>query len=132
VSAELQGVKVLVVDDDFRNLFAMTALFERCNAEVTVAESGHDAIVALEERGDIDLVLMDIMMPGMDGYTAIRAIRRMDQFHSLPIIAVTGKVIPGERERCLGAGADDFVKKPVDVAELLASIQPWLPTKSPS
>ena len=83
------------------------------------AESGPDAIDALERNPDIDLVLMDIMMPVMDGYTAIRKIRGHDQFKSIPIIAVTGKVVPGERERCLDAGANDYVPKPVNTAELL-------------
>ncbi len=127
ISADLAGVNVLVVDDDFRNLFAMTALFERCHANVTVAESGHNAIVALQQESDFDVILMDIMMPIMDGYTVIRTIRNMDRFASIPIIAVTGKVIPGERERCMAAGANDFVAKPVDVADLLATIRPWVP-----
>ena len=128
LSADLEGLKVLVVDDDFRNLFAMTALFERCLADVTIAESGHDALVVLEQEPDCDIILMDIMMPIMDGYATIGAIRKMDRFQSLPIIAVTGKVIPGERARCLKAGANDFVTKPVDAEELLAVLRPWLPT----
>ncbi len=121
------GTKVLVVDDDFRNIFAMTALLERANATVMVAESGHDALAILERVGDIDIVLMDIMMPVMDGYATIRAIRALDGFKALPIVALTGKVIPGERQRCLDAGANDFVPKPVDTAELITVIQPWLP-----
>jgi signal transduction histidine kinase/HAMP domain-containing protein/ActR/RegA family two-component response regulator len=122
------GLKVLVVDDDFRNIFAMTALLERGHAEVTVAESGAEAIAALERLRDIDLVLMDIMMPGMDGYATMRAIRSEERFETLPIIAVTGKVVAGERQRCLDAGADDYVPKPVDTLELLTAIGPWLPT----
>jgi signal transduction histidine kinase/ActR/RegA family two-component response regulator/HAMP domain-containing protein len=122
----LEGTKVLVVDDDFRNVFALTALLERAQATVTTAESGPDAIDALERNPDIDLVLMDIMMPVMDGYTAIRKIRGHDQFKSIPVIAVTGKVVAGERERCLDAGANDYVPKPVNTAELLAAIGPWL------
>jgi CheY-like chemotaxis protein len=77
---------------------------------------------------DIDIVLMDIMMPGMDGYAAMRAIRALDQFKSLPIVAVTGKVVGGERQRCIDAGANGYVPKPVDTVELLAAIGPWLPT----
>jgi len=123
---DFDGAKVLVVDDDFRNIFAMTALLERGHAVVAVAESGLDAIAQLEGHPDIDIVLMDIMMPIMDGYAAIRAIRAMRQFDGLPIIAVTGKVIPGERERCLEAGANDFIPKPVDTSELLAVLRPWL------
>ena len=116
---------ILVVDDDFRNLFAMTALLERLGARVAVAESGQGAIATLDVE-PIDLVLMDIMMPSMDGYDTIRAIRMQDRFTSLPIIAVTGKVIPGERQRCIDAGANDFVPKPVDTIELLAALHPWL------
>jgi signal transduction histidine kinase/CheY-like chemotaxis protein/HAMP domain-containing protein len=127
-----EGTKALVVDDDFRNVFALTALLERGQAEVTVAENGPDAIATVKRMPDIDLVLMDIMMPGMDGYAAIRAIRALDGCTSLPIIAVTGKVVPGERQRCIDAGANDYVPKPVDTAELLAAIGPWLPTTARS
>jgi signal transduction histidine kinase/HAMP domain-containing protein/ActR/RegA family two-component response regulator len=129
---DLDGTRVLVVDDDFRNIFAMTALLERGHATVTVAESGHDAIAILERTSDIDIVLMDIMMPIMDGYATIRAIRSYDRYRSLPIVAVTGKVMPGERQRCLDAGANDFVPKPVDTAELLAVLRPWLPSTQPT
>jgi CheY-like chemotaxis protein/two-component sensor histidine kinase len=118
----LAGVKVLVVDDDFRNCFALTALLERGKAEVTVAESGADALAALESKHDIAFVLMDIMMPVMDGYDTMRAIRKIDRLASLPIVAVTCKVVPGERERCLEAGADAYVPKPVDTDELIAAI----------
>jgi CheY-like chemotaxis protein len=124
--APLAGTKVLVVDDDYRNLFAMKALLERTKAAVNIAESGPDAIVALERTRDIDIVLMDIMMPVMDGYEVIRKIRTDVQFKSLPIIAVTGKVVAGERERCLDAGANDYVPKPVNTAELVNAIRPWL------
>jgi signal transduction histidine kinase len=120
------GMKVLVVDDDFRNIFALTALLERGDADVTAAGSGAEAIAVLKRRRDFDLVLMDIMMPAMDGYEAIRAIRAMAEFATLPILAVTGKVVGGERERCLAAGANDYVPKPVDTVELLAAIGPWL------
>jgi signal transduction histidine kinase/CheY-like chemotaxis protein/HAMP domain-containing protein len=125
---DFAGTKVLVVDDDFRNIFAMTALLERANATVLVAESGYDALSILERTGDIDIVLMDIMMPVMDGYATIRAIRALEAFKALPIVALTGKVMPGERQRCLDAGANDFVHKPVDLAELIAALQPWLST----
>ena len=116
-----------MVDDDFRNVFALTALLERGHADVTVAESGVEALAALERAPDIDLVLMDIMMPGMDGYTTIRAIRAIDRFESLPIIAVSGKVVLGESQRCIDAGANDYVPKPVDTGELVAAISRWLP-----
>jgi hypothetical protein len=128
----LEGAKVLVVDDDFRNIFALTALLERAHAVVISAESGPDGIAALERNADVDVVLMDIMMPGMDGYTAIRAIRAHGDFKSLPIIAVTGKVVAGERERCLDAGANGYIPKPVNTDELLSSIGPWLPADTES
>jgi signal transduction histidine kinase/CheY-like chemotaxis protein/HAMP domain-containing protein len=128
------GTKILVVDDDFRNVFALSALLERGDAVVRVAEGGVQALEALNDSPDVDLVLMDIMMPGMDGYATIRAIRELEAFQSLPIIAVTGKVVFGERERCLAAGANDYVPKPVDTVELIAAIGPWLskPELSPA
>jgi CheY-like chemotaxis protein len=129
---DLAGVTVLVVDDDFRNIFAMTALLERGKAVVVVAESGLAALDVLERTPNIDLVLMDIMMPVMDGYATIAAIRAIPRFGLLPIVAVTGKVMPGERQRCLDAGANDFVPKPVDTAELLSVLSPWLPKVVPA
>ena len=125
------GLEILVVDDDFRNLFAMTALLESGSAQVTVAESGAGALAALRRQPGIDIVLMDIMMPVMDGYETIRAIRALEQFGSLPIIAVTGKAVAGERERCIEAGANDYITKPVDTADLLEALHPWLPTSTP-
>jgi CheY-like chemotaxis protein len=123
---DLGGKRVLVVDDDFRNVFAMTALLERAHGDVTVAESGAEAIAILERSPGIDIVLMDIMMPVMDGYAAIRAIRADDALKAVPIIAVTGKVMPGERQRCIDAGANDFVPKPTNTLELMAVMAPWL------
>jgi signal transduction histidine kinase/CheY-like chemotaxis protein/HAMP domain-containing protein len=123
---DFDGAKVLVVDDDFRNIFALTALLERGNAIVTVAESGQDALDLLARMPSVDIVLMDIMMPIMDGYATIRAIRADPRFETLPIVAVTGKVMPGERQRCLDAGADDFIPKPIDTAELVGVLRPWL------
>ncbi|MEA2462201.1 MAG: hypothetical protein QOH90_2378, partial [Actinomycetota bacterium] len=122
------GAKVFVVDDDFRNVFAMKALLERGGATVTFAESGSDAVAMLTDRPPVDIVLMDIMMPGMDGYATIRAIRKLEHCKDLPIVAVTGKVMAGERQRCIDAGANDYVPKPVDTGELVAAISPWLPT----
>jgi signal transduction histidine kinase/HAMP domain-containing protein/ActR/RegA family two-component response regulator len=126
----IAGVKILLVDDDFRNIFALSALLERGHAEVVVAESGLDAIATLERTPDIEIVLMDLMMPVMDGYETMVAIRAIDRFKNLPIIAVTGKVVPGERQRCIDAGADDYVPKPVDTAELLAALRPYLTAPS--
>jgi CheY-like chemotaxis protein len=104
----------------------MTALLERGHATVFAAESGAEGIAILEETPDIDIVLMDIMMPGMDGYSTMRAIRSRARFKKVPIIAVTGKVVPNERRRCLEAGANDYVPKPVDTAGLLAALTPWM------
>jgi CheY-like chemotaxis protein len=115
-----------VVDDDFRNIFAMTALLERAKATVVVAESGFDALAILERAGDIDIVLMDIMMPSMDGYTTIQEIRKQARFEQLPIIALTAKAMPGDRERCLEAGANDYASKPVDVDQLVAAMRALL------
>jgi CheY-like chemotaxis protein len=124
----IAGVRILVVDDDIRNIYAMAALLERGHADVTVVESGAEAIATLKGGTEVDLVLMDIMMPIMDGYDTIRAIRAMDHLKTLPVIAVTGKAMAGERQRCLDAGATDYVPKPVDTAELFAALRPWLPT----
>ena len=126
----IDGLRILLVDDDFRNIFSLSALLERGHADVTVAESGAEAIAALERLPDMDIVLMDILMPVMDGYETIRAIRLIDRFKSLPIIAVTAKATAGERQRCIDAGADDYVPKPVDAGELLAALRPWLPTSA--
>ena len=119
---------MLVVDDDPRNIFAMTVLLEQGRAVVSEADSGQAALAMLEAGSDIDIVLMDIMMPVMDGYDAIRAIRGMERFAALPIIAVTGKTADGERQRCIDAGANDYVRKPVTTAQIYAALKPWLPT----
>ncbi|MCU1452829.1 MAG: hypothetical protein JWN46_975 [Acidimicrobiales bacterium] len=131
-SNDFEGTEILLVDDDFRNIFALTALLERGHASVSVAESGADAIAILERTPTIDIVLMDIMMPIMDGYDTIRAIRRLEQYTTLPIIAVTGKVVDGERERCIEAGANDYLSKPVEIADLIAVLKPWLPSAAPA
>jgi CheY-like chemotaxis protein len=124
----LPGATVLIVDDDFRNRFALTALLERGMLNVVEADGGQVAIDLLSERSDIDIVLMDIMMPGMDGYETMAAIRAMPAHTGIPIIAVTGKVVGGERERCLAAGASDYIPKPVDTAELMEAVSLWLPS----
>jgi signal transduction histidine kinase/HAMP domain-containing protein/ActR/RegA family two-component response regulator len=123
------GTTVLVVDDDFRNIFALTALLERGDLTVVPAQSGAEALRILQGRADIDIVLMDIMMPGMNGYEAMAAIRALPALAELPIIAVTGKVVGGERDRCLAAGASDYIPKPVDTAELLAALRRWFPAR---
>ena len=129
---EAAGSTVLIVDDDFRNIFALTALLERGKIIVVAAESGTAALEILDERTDIDLVLMDIMMPGMSGYETMEAIRLLPSRATLPIIAVTGKAENGERARCLAAGASDYIPKPVDSAELLASLRQWFPATPPT
>jgi CheY-like chemotaxis protein len=122
----LQGKKVLVVDDDIRNIFAMTSLLERHGMEVVAAENGKDALEILGEGRQIDVVLMDIMMPEMDGYDTMRAIRRMQQFQALPIIALTAKAMKGDREKCIEAGASDYISKPVDTDQLLSLLRVWV------
>jgi signal transduction histidine kinase/CheY-like chemotaxis protein len=122
----LAGRKVLVVDDDIRNIFALTSVLERHNMVVVPAETGREAIDALQPRPDIDVVLMDIMMPEMDGMDTMRAIRQRPQFKSLPIIAVTAKAMKGDREKCIEAGAWDYLSKPVDTEQMLAVLRGWL------
>jgi signal transduction histidine kinase/HAMP domain-containing protein/ActR/RegA family two-component response regulator len=126
------GVVALVVDDDFRNIFALTALLERGKISVVSAESGAQALSMLAERPDIDLILMDIMMPGMDGYEVMTEVRKLPDWADVPIIAVTGKVVGSERERCIEAGASDYIPKPIDSGELLDAIATWLPARPPA
>jgi CheY-like chemotaxis protein len=124
--ALLAGKKVLVVDDDIRNIFAMTSLLERHGMEVITAENGRDAVETMEKGMRIDAVLMDIMMPEMDGYDTMRAIRRMPQYQALPIIALTAKAMKGDREKCIEAGASDYISKPVDTDQLLSLLRVWV------
>jgi HAMP domain-containing protein/signal transduction histidine kinase/CheY-like chemotaxis protein len=122
----LAGKKILVVDDDIRNIFAMTSILEPHNVNVLSAETGKAAIEALQKNADIDAVLMDIMMPDMDGYDTMRAIRKLGKFRSLPIIALTAKAMKGDREKCIEAGASDYISKPVDSEQLMALLRVWL------
>jgi len=122
----LANKKVLVVDDDVRNLFALTTAFERYNINAITAESGHEAMDLLVENKDIDIVLMDIMMPEMDGYETTQKIRREHKNTSLPIIAVTAKAMKGDREKCIEAGASDYITKPVKIDQLLSLMRVWL------
>ena len=122
----LVGKKVLIVDDDIRNIFAMTTLLDAQGMNTVYAETGRGAIEMLGRTTDIDVVLMDIMMPEMDGYDTMRAIRAESRFHALPIIAVTAKAMKGDREKCLEAGANDYISKPVDPEQLLAMLRVWL------
>jgi CheY-like chemotaxis protein len=123
----LTGKNVLVVDDDVRNLFALTTVFERYNINVITAESGKEAIsIIREDNPKIDMVLMDIMMPEMDGFEATMAIRKMNNYNKLPIIALTAKAMKGDREKCLEAGMSDYVSKPVNIDQLLSLMRVWL------
>jgi CheY-like chemotaxis protein len=122
----LRGARVMVVDDDVRNLFALISLLERHQVEVVPASSGREAIDLLRHRDDIDLVLMDIMMPEMDGYEATRAIRKLEGRERLPVIALTAKAMPGDREKCLEAGCNDFVSKPVESEQLITTLRQWI------
>ncbi len=117
---------VLVIDDDARNVFAISSTLELHGLRVTHASDGRRGIDALRAAPDTDLILMDVMMPGMDGYATMTAVRRMPQFGRLPIIAVTARAMPGDREKSLAAGANDYVTKPVDTDELLACMERWL------
>jgi len=122
----LDGKKVLVVDDDVRNLFALTAVFERSNIEVITAESGREALEVLNSDKKIDIVLMDIMMPEMDGYETIQIIRKEPKHKNLPIIAVTAKAMIGDRQKCIASGASDYITKPVKTDQLLSLMRVWL------
>jgi CheY-like chemotaxis protein len=122
----LLGKKILVVDDDVRNIFALTSLLEQHGMQVASAENGTEAISLLDENEDIDAVLMDIMMPEMDGYETMRRIRGKNQHRLLPILALTAKAMKGDREKCLDAGASDYIAKPVNTEELLALLRIWL------
>ena len=121
--ASLEGGKVLVIDDDIRNIFAVASALERQRATVLHAESGKDGLAILEQHPDVEVVLMDIMMPEMDGYEAIGRIRGQQRFRELPIIALTAKAMKADREKCIQAGASDYIAKPVDMARLLSMIR---------
>ncbi|HTJ86297.1 MAG TPA: HAMP domain-containing protein [Terriglobales bacterium] len=119
----LRGKTILVVDDDVRNIFALTSLLEEHNMKVVHAENGRAAIELLKSRPDIDLVLMDIMMPEMDGYETMSTIRQIPEFRSLPIVALTAKAMKGDRAKCLEAGASDYITKPVDLEQLFSVLR---------
>jgi CheY-like chemotaxis protein len=124
--AVLAGKKVLIVDDDIRNIFAMTSILEPQKMQIASAETGKAALEILQDNPDVDVVLMDIMMPDMDGYDTMRAIRKQTKFRSLPIIALTAKAMKGDREKCIEAGASDYIAKPVDAEQLLSLLRVWL------
>ncbi|GAA6621255.1 response regulator [Scytonema sp. NUACC26] len=122
----LVGKKALIIDDDVRNIFALTSMLERYQIQVLYAENGKDGINVLENTPAIDVVLMDVMMPEMDGYETTRQIRKHSKFKSLPIIALTAKAMQGDREKCIEAGASDYIPKPVDTEQLLSLLRVWL------
>jgi CheY-like chemotaxis protein len=122
----LAGKKVMIVDDDMRNIFALSSTLERQDIVTVSAETGRDAINLLQAAPDVDIVLMDIMMPEMDGIDTMRAIRQISHFKGLPIIAVTAKAMKGDREKCIEAGAWDYLSKPVDPEQLLTVLRAWL------
>jgi PAS domain S-box-containing protein len=124
---KLSGRKILIVDDDLRNIFALTSALEVHDMNLTLAENGRKGIEALRANPDVELVLMDIMLPEMDGYQAMRAIRKMPEYRELPVIALTAQAMKGDRERCIEAGATDYIAKPVEIDQLLALMRVWLP-----
>ncbi len=124
-SGDLQGTKILVVDDDVRNIFALTGVLESCGAEVLFNESGKETLETLRTKPGIDLVIMDIMMPEIDGLETTKLIRNAKGFEKLPIIALTAKALAGDRELCLEAGMNDYITKPVDNEQLLKMIRKW-------
>jgi len=126
VDTILAGKQALIVDDDVRNIFALTSLLERYQMQVLYAENGADGMTMLQNHPDIDVILMDVMMPEMDGYETMRAIRQLNQFKALPILALTAKAMQGDREKCIAAGASDYITKPVDTEQLLSLLRVWL------
>ena len=126
MSEVLKGKTVLVADDDVRNIFSLTKSLENYGINVISAIDGKDALRQMEENGKIDLVLMDMMMPELDGYESTRRIRENPKYRNLPVIAVTAKAMTGDREKCITAGASDYITKPVDVDQLISLLRVWL------
>ena len=123
---ELAGSKMLIVDDDIRNIYSLTSVLESYDVEVVHAEGGKDGILILEQTPGIDLALIDIMMPEMDGYETMQRIRALPELADIPLIAVTAKAMKGDRQKCLDAGASDYIAKPVDIELLLALLRVWV------
>jgi CheY-like chemotaxis protein len=121
-----RGKRILIVDDDVRNVFALASVLERQGMDVEFAENGAEALSKLQGGAPIDLVLMDIMMPEMDGYEAMRRIRALPPFAKLPIISLTAKAMKGDREKSIASGASDYITKPVETGQLLSLMRVWL------
>ena len=122
----LMSKTVLIVDDDMRNIFALSSALQDYNMQIEIANNGIEALKKLDENPEIDLVLMDIMMPEMDGYEAMQEIRKQSRFSKLPIMALTAKAMKNDREKCIDAGANDYISKPVDVNKLVSMMRVWL------
>jgi CheY-like chemotaxis protein len=122
-SAELVGKRILIVDDDIRNIYSLTSVLEARGAQILHAERGQEGIDLLKANPDVDAALIDIMMPDMDGYETMRRIRSMPSISEIPLVAVTAKAMKGDRQKCLDAGASDYVAKPVDIDVLLALLR---------
>jgi CheY-like chemotaxis protein len=122
----LAGRRALIVDDDIRNIFALTSVLEQHDVQVFYAENGKDGLKMLDDLEGIDVILMDVMMPELDGYEAMRRIREKKSLRSLPIIALTAKAMKGDREKCIEAGASDYITKPVDTEQLVSLLRVWL------
>ena len=122
----LAGKRVLIVDDDVRNVFALASALEAHGMDVRFAENGREGLQSLQADPDVDLVLMDVMMPEMDGYETTRAIREVPELASLPVIALTAKAMQGDREKSIAAGASDYITKPVDMDQLIALMRVWV------
>jgi CheY-like chemotaxis protein len=125
----LDGRRVLLVDDDIRNIFSLSSALEHQGLKVDIGRNGFEAIEALDRHPDIDVILMDVMMPGMDGLEATRRIREDARFRKLPIIAITAKAMKDDQEQCLAAGASDYLAKPIDVDRLYSLLRVWMPRR---
>ena len=125
--AAFENRNVLIVEDDVRNIFALSSVLEPRGATLTIARNGREALEVLAAPGRIDMVLMDIMMPEMDGFQAMREIRKRPELARLPIIALTAKAMRDDQEQCLAAGASDYIAKPIDVEQLLSLMRVWMP-----
>lgn len=126
----LKNKKVFIADDDVRNIFSLTKALEVHNMKVFAATDGKEALKVLHENPSMDVVLMDMMMPEMDGYETIREIRSSNAFKHLPVLAVTAKAMMGDREKCIAVGASDYISKPVDVDQLVSLLRVWLNSKN--